>query len=527
MTRFAPLACLCAVLACRRDVQVLDQGETTGAPASETAHVPGSSTGDPPTPADTTTDGESDGPKFDVMPLDDVDPHALPSCERLAELGPSSLGCEFWAADLLAEYPDRGLGIGVGNPGDVTVHVVIEDLRGPGGTLREIGAVELAPTESTVISINGIGGLIPGEDVPVEEGFLARSAFRIRADAPITAMQINPVGASISWIPEASLLLPTPSLGTSHYAFGFGGMMNGDFVMVVATEDGTIVSTTEGDAQLDAFDTFLYQMWTPDTATGFFVGANRPVAVFSGNHCTFVGGVTACDHLEEQLMPLAAWGTHYVGAMHPQRKVSNPEHEPIVWRVIAGVDDTTVTLDPPLTGGPIELANAGDELEFTANEHFLATSDPAHPFMLVQYMTGAEPLFPACGSGKPAGDPWMLQMIPTDQWLPSVPFVTDVSYVRDFVFVAREAGTNVTVECFGSIPDDRFEQVGSSEFEVGWVDLDDEDGGEGECADGQQFLYAEQPVGVYVGGVDCWSSYGYPGGMSIDALWDPPSMPPG
>jgi hypothetical protein len=60
------------------------------------------------------------------------------------------------------------------------------------------------------------------------------------------------------------------------------------------------------------------------------------------------------------------------------------------------------------------------------------------------------------------------------------------------------------------------------------VFLDDPDtGGEGECSDGQQFLRADHPVGIIVGGYDAWSSYGYPGGLGVSTLWEPPTQPPG
>jgi hypothetical protein len=37
----------------------------------------------------------------------------------------------------------------------------------------------------------------------------------------------------------------------------------------------------------------------------------------------------------------------------------------------------------------------------------------------------------------------------------------------------------------------------------------------------------DRPVGILVGGYDAWASYGYPGGMGISALWEPPAEPPG
>lgn len=60
------------------------------------------------------------------------------------------------------------------------------------------------------------------------------------------------------------------------------------------------------------------------------------------------------------------------------------------------------------------------------------------------------------------------------------------------------------------------------------MDLDiDGNGGEGTCTDGQQHLHASAPVGVMIGGIDNWTSYGYPGGMRLGELWIPPTEDPG
>jgi hypothetical protein len=132
-----------------------------------------------------------------------------------------------------------------------------------------------------------------------------------------------------------------------------------------------------------------------------------------------------------------------------------------------------------------------------------------------------------CDQGA-TGDPWMIQVTPVEQWLTSLPFLTDTSYPRDFVMLMREQGTTITLDCLGVVPDDHFTAIPGTNYEVGSVDLDvDGQGGEGNCVDGAQFLSADAPVGVLVGGIDWATSYGYPGGMSLGALWQPPTEPPG
>jgi hypothetical protein len=126
------------------------------------------------------------------------------------------------------------------------------------------------------------------------------------------------------------------------------------------------------------------------------------------------------------------------------------------------------------------------------------------------------------------GDPFMVQMVPVEQWLDRVTFLTDTSYRHDFVTIARNSGTVVTLDCLGVVPDDHFTPIVGTPYEVGQVFLDlDGVGGEGACHDGQQLLTATAPVGVVVGGYDYAASYAYPGGLALDAIWIPPDGPPG
>jgi hypothetical protein len=493
---------------------------------------------------------DDDGVIFDVGNVTDLPggPGVMPKCGDLGALGPTSVGCEFWAVRVPV-YSDpltpRSYGVGVGNPFDHEVVVTFEDLRGPGNTLREVGQTVLGPRESRLVALNGPNSLLPGEDHEIaSQGLSAKRAFRITSDEPITAMQINPIGGAPSYVPEASMLLPTNALGDVYYGIGYEkygadipdfpfpipGADFGGWVAVVAIEDGTTITTSDGQQTIDAFDVWTY---APDDPTGYFVSTNKRVAVFSGTTCSNIPSDTGwCDHVEEQLIPVAAWGTHYVGARHPHRiPEHNPSIETVYWRVIAAKDDTVIQLTPPVHGATVTLAKAGDYVTFDTTQSFVAETDDDHPFMLVQYMGGGAAVanVEGCGGSSPAtGDPYMLQMVPTAQWLEELPFLTDTSYARDFVTIVRPTGATVDLQCMGVVPDARFTAIAGTDYEVANVYLDiDGNGGEGNCVDGQQFISASEPVGIAVGGFDCAASYGYPGGLSLDELWVPPHTPPG
>ncbi len=481
--------------------------------------------------------GSAGGPKFDVGTELDIaggtGGAVPPSCSNIHMFPETSVGCVFYTAQVPSRPSPLPYGISVGNPTMEVATIVIEDMRGPGGTLREITSFQLQPKASQLTAVNGRGGVLDGENhmIPAYTfGLFALSAFRITSDVPVTAMQLFPVGGGPSHVSEASLLLPVNALGTSYLGLGYGP----GFTVVVATEDATTVTTDQGDVMLDAFDVWHYHDGVE--ATGFFVGSDKPVAVLSGVECVMIPGhpLYACDHIEEMLVPLASWGKEYVAPRHPHRVpnlLTNPEE--VYWRVMSAVDNMTVTLDPPVAGvgGQINLAQVGELFEFSTTESFTATSD--EPFMLVQYMSGcfnviSDTDVPQPCQVGPTGDPYMIQVVPKEQWLTGLPFLTDTSYPRDFVMLMREAGTEITLECMGVVPADHFTAIPGTNFEVGYVDLDiDGNGGEGNCVDGAQFLTATAPVGVLVGGVDWATSYGYPGGMSLRSLWVPPTEPPG
>lgn len=487
----------------------------------------------------TTTPGSSgdDGPPgvFDVQSFPDMGgppPPLIPTCDNLDMLGPTSIGCEFWAAAVPASGgAGLGWGVSVGNPfEDRSVTITIEDLRGPGDTLRMFHQFVLGPRESQIVNMNGaVGGVIPGEAHTLPASGLGNNtAFRVTSDSPVTAMQINPIGGAPSFVPDASMLLPINSLGQAYYGMGYGP----GWMIVIATEDATTLNTDEGVQVLDAFDSYTFV--PPSDPTGFFVGSDKPVAVFSGSSCVTVPASAGwCDHIEEMVIPLAAWGTQYVAARHPQREpMLQPVPQPVYWRVVAGVDAVSVAVQPPgiVPGDQIVLAAAGDWMEFSATQSMVLTADDDKPFMAVQYMAGGSTISntTGCAPGPAVGDPYMMQMVPAEQWLTSLPFLTDSSYARDFVLLARETGTQVELDCLGVVDDSHFDPIPGTNYEVGVVQLDNDGaGGEGTCVDGQQFMVSSEPVGVMVGGYDCAASYGYPGGLSLDALWVPPTDPPG
>jgi len=266
-----------------------------------------------------------------------------------------------------------------------------------------------------------------------------------------------------------------------------------------------------------------------DDMTGTVVQATAPVVVFGGHSCANIptGQYGYCDHVEEQVLPLAAWGTSAVLARHAPRTFCTEEQDLVVWRIIAGTDDMRVTFDPPSpAGAEHQFAQQGELLEFQAPGDYYVEGvlnnppdpeAPEAPFLAYQMMMGAE--FAKCGVEEFngfEGDPMMVLSPPAGQYLDRYIFSTDsmFDFAYDHIVVVKKAGATVELDCAGELPESIFAAIGASGWQVGRVFIDTPENDTG-CNDGVHGIWGSQPFGLVVAGTAPANSYGYPGGLSL------------
>jgi len=235
--------------------------------------------------------------------------------------------------------------------------------------------------------------------------------------------------------------------------------------------------------------------------TGTEVYANKPVAVYGGHDCTFVPfDRWACDHLEEQMFPLQAWGKRYL-ATHTQPVAG----EPNMWRVISGADGNTVRFTPPVFGdSPL---NRTEWLEFESTEDFEVVGD--EPILVVQYLIGQ-------GSDLGSiGDPAMALAVPVEQYRLAYNFLSPEDYKDDastgatgqnYVNVIAPNGATVMLD--GSAVRG-FSGIGSTEFGIARVEI----------PGGSHVVTSEDEFGITCYGYGNYTSYMYPGGLDIDQIF--------
>jgi hypothetical protein len=453
----------------------------------------------------------------------------LPACQ-VVEKSDSSLGCDFWAVDM-ANVPPRDayvFGVALSNPSDdASVEVEIFD-RNNAGKEQLVAMGIIGPRDVKIFRLsgtsNGDKGFYPGDAGFLGTGIAAGRAFRIHSDLPIVATQFNPFGGAKAFTTDASLLLPTHTLGTDYYHLAWEkGLGAGSSMVIVATADNTSVTirspvnTPAGlngmPALIAGADVTLPPLKRYDYVQVSIAGqdlsaakitANAPVAVFGGHSCGQVPStdVDFCDHLEEQIFPIDTWGMHYVAARSPPRAA-----EPMVWRVVAAKDGTDLEFDPPVSiGASYDDLAAGKMIQFTSDGDFELVS--TQPVLVGGYMYGCKSTMLAdC-----PGDPSMVLAVPVEQWLSDYVFLVDVSYSNDNVKLVRSKGQQVSIGCFGAVTD--WTPV-TNNFESAVVNINP---GDGQCQPGTNTATGAAPFSITVVGEAASTSYAYPGGLALKPI---------
>ena len=458
----------------------------------------------------------------------------------------SNQGCEFWAVDL----PNAWAGInGSPAPADQQFAVVVANTASDAPANVEVFVADSASSiDSASVPIGQIHEfrLPPLNQAPRANTYDGR-AYRVESDVPITAYQFNPLDNTVQvFSNDASLLFPTPVLDTDYTAVTGDSILlgtdqepqgdnSGAFISIVATEDGTAVDlfpswglypgASQG-VMLDRGMVFtavslgpnIYPGSTGDgNLSGSRVVADKPVAVFAGNVATIEPNPGQCcaDHIEQQMLPLVAWGDSYAAA--PPPAPGGASDDPAGYRITGSFDGTTLSYSPaPPPGAPASI-NAGQTVRFQTNQAFTVTSnDEARPFAITQFLLSNQAI--SGGFSRP-GDPAMISLPAVEQFQTSYIFLVPDGYATNFVTVVRVSGTEVSRD-------------GISVAAAAWRPLGTLGGVSYEYValavpTGSHSIESEEPCGIISVGYDTDVSYGYPGGSGLRIISDPPPPPAG
>ncbi|HEY3356202.1 MAG TPA: IgGFc-binding protein [Polyangia bacterium] len=231
--------------------------------------------------------------------------------------------------------------------------------------------------------------------------------------------------------------------------------------------------------------------------TGTEITSDKPIAVFGGHNCSFVPyDKWACDHLEEQLFPVTAWGKAYVAT----RAVST--NDPNLWRIISGHDGNQIDFNPASVHASITL-NKGEWVEFVTTEDFEVAGLDA--FMVAGFMVGQN--YSSTVTNGAPGDPSMTLAVPTEQYRKQYVFLAPESYEKNYVNIVAKTGAEVLLD---GNQITTWAPVGSGVWSVAKVTIQ---GGSHTIQ-----TNGTDGVGIQVYGVGSYTSYMYPGGLDVKQI---------
>ena len=364
-----------------------------------------------------------------------------------------------------------------------------EDIFVKGGTVKAIQISNLAQVTSSEIIESG-RGIHVTSDVPISVYGLNRR--KLTTDT-FMGFPVNVLGqtyrvmcydVSIKLMAEFAIVATedktevtiTPTVDTD------GGHKRGvPFKVVLNKGDVYQVAAANYEKCIDDCD-----------LTGSLVESNKKIAVFSGHQCAYVPtDVIACNHLVEQVPPLNSWGKHfYIGAFK-KRSFYN-------YRVLANEDGTKVFENNKLIG----TLNAGQHLERETKKSVQITA--TNPVLVAQFSQGFD-------NGDRIGDPMMLLISPTQQFLKKYRFATPVDGSWEhFVNVVAPTNALESIRLNGIRLDvNSFRKLGNSRYSFAQVGVNY----------GTHVIECSEPFGMtsygFGFGDDRYDAYGSLGGQSF------------
>lgn len=465
---------------------------------------------------------------FDVIPPDPADlgggnegPIIPEDCSQ-ANDGETTVGCVFYAVDLdqYDSSENDQYAIAVSNVQlSGNAEVVIE---------QKIGGVWTNVAGPEMVAPLGLFAFTLPDHHHQGSGVMEGGTYRVTSDVPIIAYQFSPLSQT-SFTSDASMLYPATSLDTLSYVPHWGGGQGGrGYITIAATHDGTdieVIPTASTDAgtgvpagspglpfniSLDEGDIAEVMVSGVNVSlSGTRIEADHEIAVFTAHECANIpANVTACDHLEEQLSGVRLWGQDFAAARVPVRSVGNPETS--LWQITASENDTTVVLsaDSDVTGLPDSPAmlQAGETLEFYVGGSATQPGDfvvhANRPIAVMNYMCGADN-----PPGTTEGDPAMVQLSPTQQFLPRYVVLVPSEWTTDVLVITRPAGAAIDLDG-DMIANAEFYDIDDGEFEVARLVV----------ADGIHTLESDTGFSVVIVGYDEYDSYAYLAGSGTGKI---------
>lgn len=422
----------------------------------------------------------------------------------------TNIGCEYYAVDLDNAVTGDGrsaasqqYAVVVSNPDrNLTARVQIEWNTAPQGMPARpsrVASAIIAPMDLEVFTLPAreVDCSTPGTFNTGSGTCLSSQAYRISSTIPVIAYQFNPLENVSVFSNDASLLVPTNSIGgdyvvmgwpqtiarTSNPATNFDGDLRA-YVTIVGTAPDTRVTVTPTATVIPGgplsspamagqpFTVTLGPFDVLNLETGGFLAdltgtriqTTHPVAVFSGSEAsdspawmTLSDRSCCADHLEEQIWPRRTYARDYVAVRMPSRTAAVRAagggvavvNEPQWFRILA-VGDGLTAVNTTLPSDPEDPTSTPVSFDLMAGQHrtLQAFGDfeiHADGPIAVATFTGSQQTT-GIPFDLPGGDPSFIMLPPIQQWRQNYVFLTPDRYAFDFVTIVARPQAHVMLD---------------------------------------------------------------------------------
>ena len=414
-----------------------------------------------------------------------------------------SRGTDFWLT-FLANF-ENGLPPGDGGATKpLVLTLVISAEAASTGTVQIPG---LAFSQNFTVTAGGLTSVtVPIAAVVGTGRVIATEALGIHVTSS-TAVSVYGL-SDIEETADGFLGLPVNVLGTQYRAMSYVDR-NFSELGVVATVNGTVVTVVPNAAlaadggvtgtpvvrTLAAGEVLFVPSATDSDLTGSLITASQPVAVFGAASCALVPtNAFACNHLIEQLPPISSWGSDFITVPLASRMGGDRV------RVLASQNGTTVSINGTLVA--TLSAGAFHEQVVTATSR-ITSSQP----VLVAYFSQGQSL-DLIG----IGDPSMMLIPPTSQFLTSYIFNSSSSFAPNFVNVVAPTASLGSLTLDGTaVSTASFTAVAGTSFSVAQLSL----------SQGPHRLAGSAAFGAYVYGFAQADAYSFAAGSNVPVVQQP------
>ena len=331
---------------------------------------------------------------------------------------------------------------------------------------------------------------------------------------------------------DTYLAYPVTVLGKSYRVMGYKWLASDllSQMAVIAVEDNTKVSITPSaktrggkragvpfEITLDRGEVYQvipdFNPGRPSDLTGSLIESDKPVAVFSGHNCAYVpvNDYKACNLLVEQMPPLQSWGRQFFVGTLAGRQSS-------VIRVLAS-EDATEIFENNIKVATLNTGEFYENPNLKVNTMLTATK----PVLVSQFSKGFTVPDPLTGIADSVGDPMMIVVAPTEQFLDGYRFATPVKGSWDhYINIIAPTESIGSLRLNGQpIDAARFQKFGISRYSIAQVLI----------PYGTYSISGSQPFGLYSYGFGyadkIYDAYGNGGGQSmVQVIEAPDRFPP-